>query len=62
MVSLTTVYIMSVILASIAGMGSAFAGKKIVGGATEVPLPPPQPAVPLPSIDETVLLESSELQ
>jgi hypothetical protein len=59
MVSLTTVYIMSVVLASIAGMGSAFAGKKIIGGAAEVPLPP-QPVVPLPSIDETELLESSE--
>jgi hypothetical protein len=50
---------MSVVLASIAGMGSAFAGKKIIGGAAEVPLPP-QPVVPLPSIDETELLESSE--
>jgi len=33
MVSLTTVYILSVILTSIAGMGSAFAGNKFVGGA-----------------------------
>ena len=35
MVSLTTVYIVSVILTSLAGMGSAFAGNKMIGGALE---------------------------
>ena len=41
MVSLTTVYVVSIVLASVAGMGSAFVGNKfypIQGGAI---IPPP---------------------
>ncbi len=45
MVSLTTVYIVSVILTSIAGMGSAFAAKRFTGG--EIPEPVPQPEEPV---------------
>lgn len=45
MVSLTTVYILSVILTSIAGVGSAFAGNKMIGGSV------PEP-IPVPPIDE----------
>lgn len=41
MVSLTTVYILSVILTSIAGVGSAFAGNKMIGGSVPVYVPPP---------------------
>ena len=56
MVSLTTVYIISVVLASIAGMGSAFAGKKIVGGsandANKTNVVEPIPSAP---IDEHLL-------
>ena len=40
MVSLTTVYILSVILTSIAGIGSAFAGNKMIGGGIAPPVPP----------------------
>jgi len=43
MVSLTTVYILSVILTSIAGIGSAFAGNKMIGGATSIDLMPEEP-------------------
>lgn len=42
MVSLTTVYIVSVLLTSIAGIGSSFAANKMVGGvgpSTEGPIP-----------------------
>ena len=54
MVSLSTVYIISVVLTSIAGMGSAFLGNKVTGGALQTPivedLPlepelPPQPSI-----------------
>ena len=47
MVSLTTVYILSVILASVAGMGSAFAGDKMIGG-TIVSKEPPKEEQPVP--------------
>lgn len=50
MVSLTTVYIVSVILTSIAGMGSAFAGNKFIGGAQ--PTPVEEPSLP-PSTEQT---------
>jgi hypothetical protein len=36
MVSLTTVYLVSVILTSIAGFGSVFASKKFVGGSSNI--------------------------
>ena len=62
MVSLTTVYIVSVILTSIAGMGSAFAGNRMMGGALEpVPEPTPTP-VPVANTEQTppaVPLESA---
>lgn len=35
MVSLTTVYVLSIILTSIAGIGSAFASEKVGGGVQE---------------------------
>lgn len=44
MVNLSTVYVISIILASVAGMGSAFVGNKIhpiIGGGAK---PPPSPA------------------
>lgn len=42
MVSLTTVYLVSIVLTSIAGFGSVFASKKFVGGAVvETSLPEP---------------------
>ena len=41
MVSLTTVYILSVILTSVAGIGAAFASDRLVGGGTaSLPLEP----------------------
>lgn len=40
MVSLTTVYIVSVILTSIASIGSSFAANKMVGGAVTLPPEP----------------------
>lgn len=48
MVSLTTVYIVSVLLTSIAGIGSSFAANKIIGGSqlpvsVEKPEPEPEP-------------------
>jgi hypothetical protein len=52
MVSLTTVYILSVILTSIAGMGSAFAGQKLIGGAPPEPTPVPPTVSPPPSIEQ----------
>jgi hypothetical protein len=51
MVSLTTVYIVSIVLTSIAGFGSAFAGNKMIGGGVTVP--PPQEEFPAPSIEQT---------
>lgn len=39
MVSLTTVYIVSVILTSIASIGSAFASNNLVGGSSNVDIP-----------------------
>ena len=43
MVSLTTVYVISVILTSIAGIGSAFASNTLVGAGTQpISLPPPE--------------------
>ena len=59
MVSLTTVYIVSVILASVAGIGSAFAGNKMIGGyIPEPPLisqqaPSEEEQSPLPNIGQT---------
>jgi hypothetical protein len=52
MVSLTTVYILSVLLASVAGMGSAFAGQKMIGGSTPVEeqFPPPNIEQTLPEV------------
>ena len=47
MVSLTTVYLVSIILTSVASFGSAFAGKKFFGGA--VPVEEPQQQVPRPT-------------
>lgn len=52
MVSLTTVYIVSVLLTSVAGIGSAFLGKRFVGGSvsiTEVP----EPEILLPNTEQT---------
>lgn len=68
MVSLTTVYLVSVILTSIAGFGSVFASKKFVGGSEiieevanepepvdEQLISPPQVEEPLqPSTEQTV--------
>lgn len=48
MVSLTTVYIVSVILTSIAGMGSAFAAKRFVGGEIPEPISQTEELVPQP--------------
>lgn len=48
MVSLTTVYVVSVLLTSIAGIGSSFAANKFVGGAKPAQETPPA-SVPLPS-------------
>lgn len=59
MVSLTTVYIVSVILTSIAGMGSVFAGQKITGGAVSTPVPAPTP-VPVASTVQTTPAVPSE--
>jgi hypothetical protein len=53
MVSLTTVYIVSVILTSIAGMGSAFAAKKFVGGG-EIQELVPQAEEPIPQTEESI--------
>ena len=65
MVSLTTVYIVSVLLGSIASIGSAFVGKRFIGGGDNVveapieetgvaPAPleeiPPKTDVPVPSV------------
>lgn len=57
MVSLTTVYLVSIVLTSIAGFGSVFASKKIVGGAIvmpviETPLPEPINEVPQDQTDK----------
>lgn len=54
MVSLTTVYILSIVLTSIAGFGSAFAGNKMIGGAVpqEVTSLPPQEQFPPPNIEQ----------
>ena len=52
MVSLTTVYIISVLLTSIAGIGSAFAGNKMIGGAPQETIP--QEEFPPPSIEQTL--------
>ena len=49
MVSLTTVYLLSIVLTSIAGFGSAFAGNKMIGGAVTVPS---QEEFPAPSIEQ----------
>ena len=46
MVSLTTVYIVSVLLTSIAVIVSSFAAKKIVGGSAPSPIPLGSPSVP----------------
>lgn len=46
MVSLTTVYIVSVILTSIAGMGSAFASDRLVPQAVPANTVQIQPEVP----------------
>ena len=43
MVSLTTVYIVSVLLTSIAGIGSSFAANKIIGGGAPVSAQEPEP-------------------
>ena len=46
MVSLTTVYIVSVLLTGIAGIGSSFAANKMIGGGSPVsvePVPEPEP-------------------
>ena len=65
MVSLTTVYLISVILTSIAGIGSAFAGNKVSGGgSTQTTFEPPdlELEAPEPNIEQTepeVPLESS---
>ncbi len=65
MVSLTTVYLLSVILTSIAGIGSAFAGNKVSGGSNPQPtFEPPELELEAPdtSIEQTepeVPLESS---
>lgn len=54
MVSLTTVYIVSVLLSSIAGIGSAFAGNRMVGGSIATPEPAPSPTpVPVSSTAQT---------
>ena len=59
MVSLTTVYVISVILTSIAGIGSSFASDKLVGGSqpnaqtvSEQP-PPVQEEPPVSNIEQT---------
>jgi len=64
MASLTTVYVISIVLASIAGMGSAFVGSKIyplTGGAKEKqsdtdaePTPEPQSEETLEPLEETI--------
>lgn len=41
MVSLTTVYVVSIVLTSIASFGSVFASKKFVGGSLSVPTQQP---------------------
>lgn len=68
MASLSTVYLISVILTSLAGFGSTYMGNKFKGGAEPVPLPVPE-SVPLqtppeelppPSIEQTEPQASSE--
>lgn len=65
MVSLTTIYLVSVILTSIAGIGSAFAGNKVSGGGTSQPTfeaPDLELEVPESNIEQTeqeVSLESA---
>jgi hypothetical protein len=58
MVSLTTVYILSVLIVSMAGMGSAFAGNKMAGGG--IISPPVSEPVPEPVQEEAVLQPSTE--
>lgn len=57
MVSLTTVYLVSVILTSIAGIGSAFAGDKMSGGSSQIPTEVPPVSVQTP-IEEAQSISS----
>ena len=56
MVSLTTVYVLSIILTSIAGIGSAFASEKVGGGVQTISPPEELPQIeqeyPLPNIEQ----------
>lgn len=62
MVSLTTVYIVSVLLGSIASIGSAFVGKRFIGGGNDSNIPndinkleeQPIPSAPLEEIPSKV--------
>lgn len=53
MVSLTTVYILSIILTSLAGFGSAFAANKMTGGGTTSEDQTMPTESPPPSIEQT---------
>lgn len=54
MVSLTTVYAISIMLTSLAGIGSAFMGNKFTGGALMKPPTEKEepPVAPVPSVEE----------
>lgn len=60
MVSLTTVYIVSILITSIAGIGSAFAGNKMIGGSAPIPEVPLES--PPSSIEQTEFRAPAEEQ
>lgn len=63
MASLTTVYVISIILTSLAGIGSAFVGNKIYplkGGAVELP-PTPAPE-PVPALEAPAPVDVNTLE
>lgn len=61
MVSLSTVYLVSVVLTSIAGMGSAYLGNRVYkGGAQPVPVVAESPSVPQPVPEQPIEQPSQE--
>jgi hypothetical protein len=62
MVSLTTVYIVSVILTSIASIGSSFAANKMVGGAVTLPPEPVEEQPPQETETQEQPPEETETQ
>lgn len=61
MASLTTVYLISIFVASVAALGSAFLGNKIMSGGDQSSPPIPE-QMNLPNLNSTQIQPLSELQ